>query len=113
MLRFIASAASVLVCSSFLYFDKPPAAPASQTSSSKAKVDIANVAPRPEDVSTIDGMVRAYYEVVSGPAEKKREWGRDSTLYIPEIRFLTFREDKNGKTSVRTQTHQEFVDEFE
>ncbi len=23
---------------------------------------------RPEDVSTIDGIIRAYYEVVSGPA---------------------------------------------
>ena len=112
MLRFLATGIAVLAFASFLHVKKPQEGPTPQKSSGGgAKVAIPQIEPRPEDVSTIDGMVRAYYEVVSGPAEKKREWGRDATLYVPGIRFLIFREDKNGKTSVRTLTHQEFVDE--
>jgi len=113
MLRFIASGMGVLACASLLLLAKQPDAPSPEKSSRGAKVAIPQMEPRPEDVSTIDGMVRAYYEVVSGPAEKKRERGRDSTLYLPGIRFLIFREGKDGKTSVRTLTHQEFVDDFE
>jgi len=111
MLRFIASGVSLLICASFLSVGEPGNSQAPQKFGTK--VAIPQMEPRSEDVSSIDGMVRAYFEVVSGPAEKKREWGRDATLYIPGIRFLIFREDKNGKTSVRTLTHQEFVDESE
>ena len=113
MLRMIASGAGALACASFLCLAQPQSAPQPQESGRGAKAAIPQIAARPEDVSTIDGMVRAYYEVVSGPAEKKREWGRDATLYVPGIRFLIFHEDKNGRTSVRTLTHQEFVDESE
>jgi len=62
----------------------------------RANVAIPHREPRPEDVSSIDGIVKAYYEVVSGPAEKDREWGRDATLYVPGIRFIIFSEGKDG-----------------
>lgn len=65
---------------------------------------------RAEDVSSIDGIIRAYYQVVSGPAGQPREWGRDATLYIPGVRFVVFSKDRNGKTSAQSMTHQEFVD---
>ena len=78
-----------------------------------ARVDVAipHREPRPEDVSTIDGIVKAYYEVVSGPADKDREWGRDATLYVPGIRFIIFSVGKDGKTAARSLSHQEFVNE--
>lgn len=44
--------------------------------------------PRPEDVATLDGIVRAYYEVVTGPKGQPRDWRRDSSLYIADIRFV-------------------------
>lgn len=31
----------------------------------------------PPDVATIGGIVRAYYEVISGPAGQPRQWARD------------------------------------
>ena len=40
--------------------------------------------PAPEDVSTIDGIMKAYYEVVSGPAGSPRNWDRDKSLHIPQ-----------------------------
>ena len=37
----------------------------------------------PEDVKTIDGIMRAFYEVISGPAGAPRQWDRDKSLYAP------------------------------
>jgi hypothetical protein len=68
-------------------------------------VTIGKAAPRPDDVSTIDGMIKAYYEVVSGPAGQPRQWDRDATLYISNVRFVIV-----GKATARSMSHQEFVD---
>lgn len=73
-------------------------------------VSIGAAAARPEDVSTIDGIIKAYYEVVSGPAGQPRQWDRDATLYIPNVRFVIVSEDATGKTTAESMTHQEFVD---
>ena len=73
-------------------------------------VPVETIAPRAEDVGSIDGIVKAYYEVVSGPAGKPREWARDRTLYIPELRFVAVGYDKDGKERPRITTHQEYVD---
>jgi hypothetical protein len=54
--------------------------------------------------------MRAFYEVVSGPAGQPRQWSRDRTLYIPDIRFVSVNVGKDGKTSATTMTHQQFVD---
>lgn len=43
----------------------------------------AQEAPRPEDVATIDGILSAYYEVVSGPAGEAVDAARDRSLHHP------------------------------
>ena len=40
--------------------------------------------PRPADVSSIDGIIRAYYEVVSGPAGVAPDMQRDRSLHHPK-----------------------------
>lgn len=75
-----------------------------------SRVAVPAVAPRPADVESIDGMIRAYYEVVSGPAGRPREWGRDRTLYIPDLRFVAMGVDRAGKPVARIRSHQQFVD---
>jgi len=82
----------------------PAAAPA------QTPVAVATIPPRPQDVATIDGMVQAYYEVVSGPAGQPRDWARDRTLYIPDLRFVQVDVDKTGKPAPRITSHQEYVD---
>jgi hypothetical protein len=42
----------------------------------------------PADVQTLDGIIAAFYDVVSGPAGQPRDWGRDSTLYTAGVRFV-------------------------
>jgi hypothetical protein len=81
-----------------------------QRKAEPAHVKIATIPARPEDVSSIDGMVKAYYDVVSGPAGQPRQWDRDHTLYIPEMRFIQFSESKDGKVTAQSMTHQQFVD---
>jgi hypothetical protein len=73
-------------------------------------VEVATVPPRAEDVATIDGMVKAYYDVVSGPAGKPREWARDRTLYIKDLRFVPVDVDKDGSPAPKIVTHQQYVD---
>ena len=66
--------------------------------------------PRAEDVSSLDGILKAFYEVISGPAGQPRQWGRDRTLYLPDIRFVQTSVDRSGKVTAEVMTHQEFVD---
>lgn len=73
-------------------------------------VEVATIEPRAEDVGTIDGIMKAYYEVISGPAGQPRQWSRDRTLYIPDIRFVPMSEDKSGKPRAQIVSHQQFVD---
>ena len=71
--------------------------------------DVPTIAPRPGDVATIDGMIRAWYEIVSGPAGTPRDWARDRTLYIRDLRFVNV-EVENGQLHPRIRDHQEYVD---
>jgi hypothetical protein len=41
------------------------------------------IAALPSDVSTLDGVLHAFYDVISGPAGQPRQWERDRTLYFP------------------------------
>lgn len=72
-------------------------------------VEIASVTARPEDVSTLEGIMKAYYETGNGPAGQPRQWARDRTLYVPDVRFTVFM-DENGKPVARQFTYQEFAD---
>ncbi len=38
---------------------------------------------RPQDVGSIDGIIRALYEVISGPSGEKRDWDRFRSLFLP------------------------------
>jgi hypothetical protein len=80
------------------------------TASAQGHVSVANVAPRPDDVATIDGMVRAFYEVITGPAGQPRDWARDRTLYMNGLRFVMVEYDKDGRPDARIVDHQQFVD---
>jgi hypothetical protein len=48
----------------------------------------AQEAPRAEDVETLNGIIAAWYDIVSVDAGETPDWARDSTLYLPEVRFV-------------------------
>jgi hypothetical protein len=50
--------------------------------------------PRPDDVNSLDAILKAIYDVISGPAGE-RDWNRLRSLFAPEAR-LTSATQKNG-----------------
>jgi hypothetical protein len=42
----------------------------------------------PDDVTTIDQIITAYYDTVSGEPGAKRDWNRFRSLFIPEARLI-------------------------
>jgi len=70
-------------------------------------------AANPADVATLDGIVRAFYEVVSGPAGQKRDWARDSTLYLPGVRFVIVNAGRDGVPRANVVTHAQFARSFD
>ncbi len=42
----------------------------------------------PADVASIDAIIAAAYDVISGPAGKKRDWDRERSLFIPGARLI-------------------------
>jgi hypothetical protein len=77
----------------------------------KVHVDRPLVRPHPQDVSSIEGIVRASYEAISGGVGVPRQWGRDRTLYDPHMRFVSLGKDpKTGKVTRSSGTEQDFAD---
>ena len=42
----------------------------------------------PADVESIDAIIKATYDVISGPAGKKRDWDRERSLFAPGARLI-------------------------
>jgi hypothetical protein len=65
--------------------------------------------PEPDsvDVATIEGLVHAFYDVISGPAGAPRQWRRDSTLYMPGAMFVALSES-DGRPTARPMSPEEF-----
>ncbi|MEZ4699750.1 MAG: hypothetical protein R2834_05435 [Rhodothermales bacterium] len=63
--------------------------------------------PHPEDVASIEGIMKAYYEVVSGPAGQPRDWARDSSLHHPAAQIVIV-EEVAGKPQAQVMTLGDF-----
>lgn len=71
-------------------------------------IAIPGVEANPSDVSTIDGIVKAFYEVISGAPGAQRQWARDKTLYAPDVRFVAMSKE-NGKVRAGLMNHNAYV----
>ncbi len=63
---------------------------------------------RPEDASTIDGIMRAYYEVVSGPPGESADLERDRTLHHQDAWIAIAGVDGTGNPVVNLMTIDEY-----
>src|SRR3989442_7259768 len=67
----------------------PPTAAAQAPA--RKHVAVPTIPPRPEDVASVNGIIKAFYEVISGPAGQPPPWARDRSLYIPRVRVVATR----------------------
>ncbi len=63
--------------------------------------------PLPEDVATLDGIMKASYEVVSGEVGAVRPWERDLSLHDPQAVY-SFQEEIDGKLQQVSMSLDEF-----
>src|SRR5215475_8544815 len=80
--------------------EKPPAQPASAAAASAAN---------PKDVESIDAIMAALYNVISGPAGE-RNWDRFRSLFLPEARMGAVHKNPDGTFVARTFTPQGYVE---
>lgn len=66
----------------------------------------------PEDVRTLDGILRAYYEVVSGPAGGVPDRARDLTLHLPGAVVGLPVTGPDGEPRIATMSVDDYHDRF-
>lgn len=59
-----------------------------QTDSSRRTAGKDGSTANPADVVSIDAIIAAAYEVISGPAGRKRDWDRERFLFLPGARLV-------------------------
>ncbi len=66
-------------------------------------------APKPEDVASVDSIVKAVYDVISGPAGQKRDWDRMRSLFIPGARLVATGRRQDGSLAHRVLTVEDYI----
>ncbi len=66
-------------------------------------------AANPADVSSIDAILTAVYDVISGPAGKKRDWDRMRSLFIPGARLIPTGPRPGNSYGSRVLTVEDYV----
>jgi hypothetical protein len=63
----------------------------------------------PGDVSSVDGIVAAVYDVISGPAGQARDWDRWRSLFAPGARLIPVGRASDGTVTHRVITPEEYA----
>jgi hypothetical protein len=82
----------------------PPQLPIFSPAELAAKVPPAKA----EDVESVDSIMRAVYEVISGPAGG-RDWNRFRSIFLPQARFTEVEKMPDGSFSVISWSVDEFI----
>jgi hypothetical protein len=69
----------------------------------------APLAARAADVASVDAVVAALYDVISGPASKARDWDRLRSLFAPEGKLVAVGARPAGGFGARTMTVDDYI----
>ncbi len=70
---------------------------------------------RTSDVGTLDSIIAAVYDAISGPVGQPRQWDRFNTLFHPEARLVPTRCPETGPCTLRVLTpasYRQLADSF-
>jgi hypothetical protein len=65
---------------------------------------------RPEDVASVDAIIKAFYAVPAGEKGEPRDWDRYASLFTPDARMIPARPDDKGNATAMFVTIGEYVD---
>jgi hypothetical protein len=76
----------------------------------QAAPDLSAKAPiqRPEDVKSIDNILVALYDVISGPAGE-RDWNRFRSLFLPQAQLTSATKRADGAVRIRPMSVEDYV----
>jgi hypothetical protein len=66
-----------------------------------------------KDVQSIDAIIAALYDVISGEPNTNRDWERFRNLFKPEARLIPTRKDEKGKLITKPMTPEEYIQLFQ
>lgn len=66
-------------------------------------------AARPADVASVESIIAALYDVISGPAGQDRDWDRFRSLFTGGARLIVAAPAQNGRVPSRNMTVEEYV----
>lgn len=69
--------------------------------------------PRASDTASVDAILAAAYDAISGEAGAPRDWDRFRSLFVPGARFITATPDDKGVSTARMYDTDAFVTNFE
>ena len=87
----------------------PAAAVAQEADEMAAEAPAAPPEANPADVESIDAIMTAVYDVISGDAGEKRDWDRFRSLFIPEARLIPSGTNAQGQHGYRVWSPDEYV----
>jgi hypothetical protein len=100
----IVRVASVLVIALILFF----VANAQSPTPTPAQSPVAATAPRPADVASMDSIIAALYDVISGPPGA-RNWDRFRSLFAPGARLIANGVRPTGEVVSRVMTPDDYA----
>jgi hypothetical protein len=62
-----------------------------------------------EDVASVDAIIDALYDVISGPAGQKRDWDRMRSLFAPGARLIPIGPRQGGGYTTRVMTVEDYI----
>lgn len=69
----------------------------------------ARPAARPADVASVDAIIAALYDVISGPAGQQRDWDRLRSLFAPEGKMAAVGPRPGGGFGLRSMTVDDYI----
>lgn len=64
---------------------------------------------RPADVASVDAILHALYESISGPKDQERDWPRLRSLLVPGARFMPTGRTAQGEGRMRMWNVDEYI----
>ncbi len=64
---------------------------------------------RPADVATVDGVIAALYDTISGPAGKERDWDRLRALFRADGKMIVHGQNKEGVVNTRVLSVDDYI----
>lgn len=90
-------AITAILIATYLSTNTATAADSPTTIQQPSPVMVSSPPARTADVQSIDGIVAALYDVISGGVGQARDWNRMRSLFIPEARIMAIGPKKDSK----------------